>query len=308
MSDLVVALTGASGSPYGVRLVEVLLRAGRSVHLTISPAAVEVFDREIGRALSLAEGEFDPLALLGPAAAGLDLSRLRYHHFRNFQAGIASGSFLTAGMVICPCSMGTLAAIARRVENLIHRAADVHLKERRKLVRAARNAAGVDPVAEHEPRPRRPGQWCCQRCRVLHAPADRGRHGGLRGWPASALFRRRTQPSRTAGGRSTFKRVVHTESALRIPSPRARPIFPRPRRRPASVTRRTAFHITRRVTSSTIPALFHWHAAADAGMSPAPTDYGFSPPRTEVCHAPQAHDRAWSCRIDCRFCRRPAPW
>jgi len=135
MSDLVVALTGASGSLYGVRLAEVLLRAGRVVHLTISPAAVEVFDREIGRALRLAESEFDPLALLGPAADGLDLSRLRYHHFQNFQAGIASGSFLTAGMVICPCSMGTLAAIAHGVsENLIHRAADVHLKERRKLV------------------------------------------------------------------------------------------------------------------------------------------------------------------------------
>lgn len=133
--DLVVALTGASGSPYGVRLVEVLLRAGRTVHLTVSPAAVEVFDREVGRPLRLGETEFDPLALLGPAADGLDLSRLRYHHFRNFQAGIASGSFLTGGMAICPCSMGTLAAIAHGVsENLIHRAADVHLKERRRLV------------------------------------------------------------------------------------------------------------------------------------------------------------------------------
>ncbi|MBA4064681.1 MAG: 3-octaprenyl-4-hydroxybenzoate carboxy-lyase [Isosphaera sp.] len=134
-TDLVVAVTGASGSPYGVRLVEVLLRAGRTVHLTVSPAAVEVFDREVGRALKLPEGEFDPLAFLGPAADGLDVSRLRYHHFRNFGAGIASGSFPTAGMAVCPCSMGTLAAVAHGVsENLIHRAADVHLKERRKLV------------------------------------------------------------------------------------------------------------------------------------------------------------------------------
>ena len=135
MSDLVVAFTGASGSPYGVRLVDVLLRAGRTVHLTISPAAVEVFDREIGRMLRLGETEFEPRVLLGSAADGLDLSRLHYHHFRNFQAGIASGSFLTGGMVICPCSMGTLAAIAHGTsENLIHRAADVHLKERRKLI------------------------------------------------------------------------------------------------------------------------------------------------------------------------------
>lgn len=134
-ADLVVALTGASGSVYGVRLVEVLLRAGRTVHFTISPSAVEVFEREMGRVLRLGETEFDPLTLLGPAANGLDLTRLRYHHFRNFQSGIASGSFLTGGMAICPCSMGTLAAIAHGVsENLIHRAADVHLKERRKLI------------------------------------------------------------------------------------------------------------------------------------------------------------------------------
>lgn len=139
-SDLVVAFTGASGSPYGLRLVEVLLRAGRTVHLTVSPAAVEVLEAEAGRTIALAAGAFDPGAfdpgaLLGPRAEGLDLARLRYHHFRDFKAGIASGSFLTGGMVVCPCSLGTLAAIAHGVsENLIHRAADVHLKERRKLV------------------------------------------------------------------------------------------------------------------------------------------------------------------------------
>lgn len=134
-TDLVVAVTGASGAAYGVRLVEVLLRAGRVVHLTVSPAGAEVVATELGRTVLLDEGKFDPLALLGPAAKGLDLSRLRYHHVRNFRAGIASGSFLTAGMAVCPCSMGTLAAVAHGVsENLIHRAADVHLKERRKLV------------------------------------------------------------------------------------------------------------------------------------------------------------------------------
>jgi 4-hydroxy-3-polyprenylbenzoate decarboxylase len=133
--DLVVAITGASGSAYGVRLVEVLLRAGRTVHLTVSPAAAEVIVQELDRTVLLDDGIFDPLALLGPAADGLDLSRLRYHHVRDFRAGIASGSFLTAGMAVCPCSMGTLAAIAHGAsENLIHRAADVHLKERRKLV------------------------------------------------------------------------------------------------------------------------------------------------------------------------------
>jgi 4-hydroxy-3-polyprenylbenzoate decarboxylase len=147
-TDLVVALTGASGSVYGVRLIEVLLRAGRTVHLTISPAAVEVFERELGRTLRLEATEFDPLTLLGPTVSCLDFSRLHYHHYRNFQSGIASGSFLTGGMAICPCSMGTLAAIAHGIsENLIHRAADVHLKERRKLVLVPRETPlGLIPL------------------------------------------------------------------------------------------------------------------------------------------------------------------
>jgi 4-hydroxy-3-polyprenylbenzoate decarboxylase len=132
-NDLVVAITGASGSPYGVRLVEVLLAAGRTVHLSISPAAVEVIERELERTVRL--DRFAPADLLGEAARRLDLSRLHYHHHNDFQAGIASGSFLTGGMVVCPCSMGTVAAIAQGLsQNLIHRAADVHLKERRKLV------------------------------------------------------------------------------------------------------------------------------------------------------------------------------
>jgi flavin prenyltransferase len=127
--DLVVAITGASGSPYGVRLLDLLLRAGRTVHLVISPAATQVMERELGVSIDLAH--FDPALLLKT----IDTSRLHYHHFRDFSAGIASGSFRTAGMAVCPCSMGTVAAIAHGTsENLIHRAADVHLKERRKLI------------------------------------------------------------------------------------------------------------------------------------------------------------------------------
>ena len=133
MADLVLAITGASGSAYAVRLLEVLLRAGRTVHLTVSPAAVQVAQQELGRAIDL--DHFDPTALLGGRAEGLDLTRLHYHHVRDFGAGIASGSFRTAGMAVCPCSMGTVAAVAHGLStNLIHRAADVHLKERRTLV------------------------------------------------------------------------------------------------------------------------------------------------------------------------------
>lgn len=130
VGDLVVAMTGASGAPYGLRLLEVLLAAGRTVHLTVSPAAAEVLLAETGRTLAL--DRFDPAALFGgPPPAGV----LHYHHFRDFGAGIASGSFQTGGMVVCPCSMGTVAAVAHGLsQNLIHRAADVHLKERWKLV------------------------------------------------------------------------------------------------------------------------------------------------------------------------------
>jgi 4-hydroxy-3-polyprenylbenzoate decarboxylase len=130
-SDLVFAMTGASGVPYGLRLLEVLLRAGRTVHLTISPAAVQVIEQESGRKVRLER--FDLADLLEETAKGA--KQWHYHYYMDFQAGIASGSFLTGGMVICPCSMGTVSAIAHGLsQNLIHRAADVHLKERRRLV------------------------------------------------------------------------------------------------------------------------------------------------------------------------------
>jgi len=134
-APLVVGITGASGAPYAVRLLEVLLEAGRDVHLSISPSGQAVIATELGRTIDLER--FDIAALLGHAtpAAG----RLTYHHHKNLMAPIASGSFLTAAMVICPCSGSTLSAVAHSMgENLIHRAAEVHLKERRKLVMVPR--------------------------------------------------------------------------------------------------------------------------------------------------------------------------
>ncbi len=132
-SDIVVAMTGASGVRYGQRLVEVLLQAGQTVHLVISPAAHQVFREELG--VSLANDPFGADQFLGKKVDTEMQSRLRYHHHQDFLAGIASGSFRTSGMVICPCSMGTLGCLANGMAtNLIHRAADVHLKERRKLI------------------------------------------------------------------------------------------------------------------------------------------------------------------------------
>jgi flavin prenyltransferase len=131
--DLVLAMTGASGAPYGVRLLETLLRAGRTVHFTISPAGADVLYQEMDRRVRL--DHFEESDLLGPKSPRATVGQLHYHDYRDFGSGIASGSFLTAGMVICPCSMGTVGAIAGGMsQNLIHRAADVHLKERRKLI------------------------------------------------------------------------------------------------------------------------------------------------------------------------------
>jgi len=128
---LVVAITGASGAAYGVRLVEVLLAAGKTVHLSVSTSGQAVIEEELGRRVDLEH--FDVTTLLGTPAP--PQGQLHYHHYKNLMAPIASGSFLTAGMIVCPCSGSTLASVAHAIgENLIHRAAEVHLKERRKLV------------------------------------------------------------------------------------------------------------------------------------------------------------------------------
>jgi 4-hydroxy-3-polyprenylbenzoate decarboxylase len=132
VTNLVVAITGASGAAYGVRLLETLFRSGRTVHFTLSPSGAEVIAQELGRQVSIER--FQLPDLLGKELA-IPPGQFHYHHYQDFRAGIASGSFLTGGMAICPCSMGTVAAIAHGLsQNLIHRAADVHLKERRRLI------------------------------------------------------------------------------------------------------------------------------------------------------------------------------
>ena len=133
---IILAITGASGSIYGVRLMEVLLAGGRTVFLTISPSGAAVIKTELGLEVDLER--FSP-GTLTPALSQREREtsggELRYCHYQDLMSPIASGSFLTGGMVVCPCSGSTLGAIAHSMgTNLIHRAAEVQLKERRKLI------------------------------------------------------------------------------------------------------------------------------------------------------------------------------
>lgn len=121
---LIVGITGATGSILGVRLLETLRDAGVETHLVVSKWGARTLIHETSYTLE----QVRKLATCGypPEDQG---------------APISSGSFVTRGMVIAPCSMGTLSAIAHGLaDNLIHRAADVILKERRKLVLVAREA------------------------------------------------------------------------------------------------------------------------------------------------------------------------
>jgi len=124
----VIGITGASGSVYGVRLTEILLSMGYSVHLVISNAGWRVLKEELDWTASgreeMLSGHFGSLP-----------GKLVYHSFSDIGASIASGSFRVKAMIIIPCSMGTLANIAGGTSaNLMTRAADVMIKEERKLV------------------------------------------------------------------------------------------------------------------------------------------------------------------------------
>ena len=133
MRPIVIAVTGASGAIYGVRLLEVLLAAGKTVYLTISPSGQAVLDTELGLKIDL--DDFLPSTLVPTVYEQQCDGQIHYCHYQDLMSPIASGSFLTDGMVVCPCSGSTLGAIAHSIgSNLIHRSAEVHLKERRKLI------------------------------------------------------------------------------------------------------------------------------------------------------------------------------
>ena len=129
---ITLAFTGASGMPYGVRLLECLLKAGIKVYLLYSQAAQIVSHQEMDLRLPTSARE---AAQFFSARFGASSGQLRAFGREEWFAPVASGSNPTDAMVICPCTMGTLASIATGLaDNLIERAADVALKEARKLV------------------------------------------------------------------------------------------------------------------------------------------------------------------------------
>jgi len=121
---LIVGITGATGTIFGVRLLQMLHGSGVETHLVVSKWASRTLVHETPHSLA-------------------EVQSLATHNYPPGDQGaaISSGSFITLGMVVAPCSMRTLAAIAHgQGDNLIHRAADVILKERRKLVLVVRES------------------------------------------------------------------------------------------------------------------------------------------------------------------------
>jgi 4-hydroxy-3-polyprenylbenzoate decarboxylase len=154
MKHIVVAMTGASGALYGRRLVQCLAGRDAQIHLVISPPAREVMADEIGLKRVTIE------SLLGQPAKNVTL-----YSYRNVGARIASGSFLTHAMVVCPCSSHTLAAIAGGLgDNLITRAAMVTLKEARKLILVPREMPLSQIEIENMLRISRAGGIICPAC------------------------------------------------------------------------------------------------------------------------------------------------
>jgi len=127
---IVVAICGASGSIYGIRLLKALLKNPVNIYLIISSAGYKVLEHETGY-----NGESFSSFLKDKGITFNKNAYLYTHDQDDFFAPPASGSFRNDGMVIAPCSMKTLGAIAAGIaDNLIHRAADVNLKEKRPLI------------------------------------------------------------------------------------------------------------------------------------------------------------------------------
>lgn len=138
LNTVTLALSGASGMAYGLRLLECLLAADLNVYLLVSQAAHLVAKQELGVTLPARAGDLEKQLSAGLRAGD---GQLRVFGREDWNAPLASGSNPADAMVVCPCSMGTLAAIAHGLsDNLIERAADVMLKEQKKLILVPREA------------------------------------------------------------------------------------------------------------------------------------------------------------------------
>jgi len=132
LNTVTLALSGASGMAYGLRLLECLIQAQLQVYLLVSQAAHIVAKQELGVTLPARASDLEKQLSMGMGARD---GQLRVFGREDWNAPVASGSNPADAMVVCPCSMGTLAAIAHGLsDNLIERAADVMLKENRKLI------------------------------------------------------------------------------------------------------------------------------------------------------------------------------
>ncbi|WP_320667686.1 flavin prenyltransferase UbiX [Prochlorococcus sp. MIT 1307] len=138
MKPLVVAVTGASAMPLAERALQLLLKKGFSINLILSKGAYEVFLSENNLKVPL-----EPITQRNfwEERLKINAKNLNCYRWSDHSANIASGSFKTLGMIVIPCSMGTLGRIAAGFSNnLIERTADVHLKERRPLILVPRES------------------------------------------------------------------------------------------------------------------------------------------------------------------------
>jgi len=136
--QIALAITGASGAPYARRLLEILLASDMTVHLMISAAGRIVLADELDWKLPARAGDVQTLLV---EQFQCRPEQLKVYGEQQWSAPLASGSHRVPTMIVCPCTMGTLSAIAcGQSDNLINRAADVMLKESRKLILVPREA------------------------------------------------------------------------------------------------------------------------------------------------------------------------
>ena len=188
-----LGITGASGAPYARRLLHALAAADVEVGVSVSGAAIEVLATELFDDARLSRDE--TLARFTEGVGG----NVTVYDPNDWKAPYASGSAKTDAYVICPCSMGTLGTVASgAMQNLIHRAASVALKEERKLILVpARDAAVGDPPREHAPR-----------CAAPAPPSSSSR-------PASTTGRSRWTTSSTSSSRASSTTSGSTKRSCR---------------------------------------------------------------------------------------------